>query len=259
MLSRLGKLLKPKNLWLLTGAKKGFCPVCRRSTLFVFPDPPATVRNHAMCVFCRSASRNRHLAKCILDEFRGKGIVRLSDFSRRPELRVFHTASGGIISDALGKGKNIVRAEFFEGVSPGDYQGGVLCQDLENLTFPSDFFDLIISEDVFEHLKDYSRGFAEVHRVLKPGGCHIFSIPFYFDRKTESLFRRIESSYEPIGPIEYHGDPIRGQIPAYSRFGYDLLEFLRSNGYSVKVEISQFEENIRYGTYNSYTFMTWKL
>ncbi len=43
--------------------------------------------------------------------------------------------------------------------------------------FPDGTFDLIISDEVFEHVLDQDFAFAELYRVLKPGGVSIHVIP----------------------------------------------------------------------------------
>lgn len=46
-------------------------------------------------------------------------------------------------------------------------------------------YDFLISSDVFEHvLPPVSRAFANVRRILKPGGVFIFSVPFGLDPDT---------------------------------------------------------------------------
>jgi hypothetical protein len=94
--------------------------------------------------------------------------------------------------------------------------------------------------------------------VLKPGGLHVFSIPFYFDRKTEDLF--IVQDKRPVlkEPIEYHGDPIRGRIPCFVHFGSDLLDLQRDLGFDAKVAIAQQADIRRYGVFDCYTLIARK-
>lgn len=45
------------------------------------------------------------------------------------------------------------------------------------IPFPENTFDLIISDQVFEHVIEQEQAFREIHRVLKPGGVSIHVIP----------------------------------------------------------------------------------
>ena len=47
------------------------------------------------------------------------------------------------------------------------------------LSYDDASIDLILSSDVFEHVPDPYRAHAEVHRVLRPGGHHVFTVPFH--------------------------------------------------------------------------------
>jgi SAM-dependent methyltransferase len=209
-------------------------------------------------VRCGSCSRNRHVAICVTQEFECKGIARLADFSKHPELKVFNASTATPVAKALGKGPNIRCSEYFDDVKPGQYKNGIQNQDLQNLTFDDGTLDLILSEDVFEHVADVRRGFQEVHRVLKKGGFHIFSIPYSFDSRTKELFSRRNGELVLAEPIEYHGDPIRGRIPCYTHIGFDIIDTLGEVGFDVRIEISRFADETRFGTFDSFTFITRK-
>lgn len=111
----------------------------------------------------------------------------------------------------------------------------VLHQDLTHLDFPDASFDLIISQDVFEHIPSYRRAFQECSRVLKRGGTLVFSIPFFPElaktqvRATLHENGDIHSDY----PLEYHGDPMSsaGSL-CFQHFGWDILDELRVSGFS---------------------------
>jgi SAM-dependent methyltransferase len=243
----------------ITKHSLGKCPVCSRNTIFLHSDISKNIRNHAICVWCKSASRNRHLAKCLLELFENRGVKKLSDFGKTPELTVLNTSHDGPIAKHFGNAKTIFNTEYFDNIKSGQYKNGIRCENLEQLSLESDSIDLLITEDVFEHVKEIWKAFKEVYRVLKPCGCHVFSIPFYFDKKTKPLFKKDgKDLFSLIEPIEYHGDEIRERIPAFYHLGYDLLNKLAEIGFNTNIKISQYHEYRKYGTYDSYTFISQK-
>jgi len=75
-------------------------------------------------------------------------------------------------------------------------------------TFEAEAFDLVITCDVFEHLPDAAPAVREIIRTLKPGGAHIFTVPWFRSKKTliravckDGLVRHLEKP-------DYHGNPI---------------------------------------------------
>jgi SAM-dependent methyltransferase len=50
-------------------------------------------------------------------------------------------------------------------------------QDAQALTYPSDFFDAVLSVDVIEHVQDCRKAVREMRRVCKPGGHVIVTAP----------------------------------------------------------------------------------
>jgi SAM-dependent methyltransferase len=52
-----------------------------------------------------------------------------------------------------------------------------LVADGEAIPYPDNNFDLVFADNVLEHLAEPSRIFAEVARVLKPGGHFLFKTP----------------------------------------------------------------------------------
>lgn len=51
--------------------------------------------------------------------------------------------------------------------------------DLEESRFPDEdgSYDVVVCNQVFEHLKNIFLPLSEIHRVLRPGGTFIFSVP----------------------------------------------------------------------------------
>jgi SAM-dependent methyltransferase len=51
------------------------------------------------------------------------------------------------------------------------------------LPFEDNIFDLIICSEVLEHLENYHGAIEEIHRVLKPGGKFLPSVPSFWPEK----------------------------------------------------------------------------
>lgn len=114
------------------------------------------------------------------------------------------------------------------------YMRFVRHEDLTNLSFADNEFELVITLDVFEHIPNYRRAFAEVYRVLSPNGWLVFTIPFFYDQATT----RVRASINSDGTITYHlppeihGNPVSkdGSL-CFQNFGWDILDVLRETGF----------------------------
>lgn len=107
-------------------------------------------------------------------------------------------------------------------------------EDLTSMSFADGEFDLAITLDVFEHIPNYRKAFAELCRVLSPCGRVIFTIPFFYDLENT----RIRASIGSDGiihhlPPEIHGNPASadGSL-CFQNFGWDILSDLKHAGFS---------------------------
>jgi ubiquinone/menaquinone biosynthesis C-methylase UbiE len=64
---------------------------------------------------------------------------------------------------------------------------------VEDLPYPSDFFDGVISTDVLEHVLDLNSAVREMLRVVRPGGMLIVRVPY-----RESLKAYLDSKYKYV-------------------------------------------------------------
>ena len=132
--------------------------------------------------------------------------------------------------------KDLVGSEFFGAeYQSGEYVNGILHEDAASLSFPDESFDLVISNDVFEHVYDYERAFREACRVLKKRGKLIFTVPFNANNsktelRTVSDEGKISYLMEPV----YHDNPVEKHPPllVYQIFGWDILDLLEKCGFS---------------------------
>ncbi len=70
---------------------------------------------------------------------------------------------------------------------------------------PSDYFDMVFSVSVIEHvpLVEYEAFFADMHRILKPGGVHIHSYDVWWLKDLQPMFQAVETAgFEWLEPRE---------------------------------------------------------
>jgi SAM-dependent methyltransferase len=255
--TRITILTKKAVLKNLRYHKLGKCNICGNITIFICTDFK-TARNNMFCIFCNSYSRKRHVAQMILREI-FKENYSISDITTKSNIRIYNTDTKDAFSKVLYNYDHYYCSGFFPNIEPGkQISERVYCQNIEKTTFNDESFDLVITEDVFEHIRDYEKGFREIFRILNSGGYHIFSVPCYFDKPT---IHRVDTSGDDdihILPPEYHGDGIRGKILAYRTFGTDIFDLLRKIGFETKVAFSRYADQ-KYGIFDSYTFVSKKI
>jgi SAM-dependent methyltransferase len=69
------------------------------------------------------------------------------------------------------------------GEAPLDARAVAVRGDAYRLPFPDESFDVIVAAEVLEHLHDDARAFAELERVLKPGGRIAVTVPRWFPER----------------------------------------------------------------------------
>lgn len=103
--------------------------------------------------------------------------------------------------------------------------GGWLNQDLEKQSFASESFDLVVSQDVMEHVFDIDAAFQEIARTLRPGGAHVFTTPLVNKgaRSEPRAVRLADGTIQHLAEPEYHGNPVdpAGSLVTWY-FGFDL-------------------------------------
>lgn len=239
---------KLDNLVSRSSISVGKCPICGNFTIFCnFTD---NLRESGRCLFCKSSNRQRQLAATLLKtihETKGlrfssihKFTLSLSTISVLSDFKIYNTETTGGLHNLLEKCPDCYTASEYLGndYKSGDLVNGTLHQNLLETSFASALLDLVISGDVFEHIPDPYKAFSEIHRILKPGGRHIFTVPFYGDRYRDEIRAVIESdgSINHLLPPAYHGDPIRPEgILVYVIFSMEMLMKLNDMGYQVKM------------------------
>lgn len=207
-------------------ANLGICLVCDHLTLFVETGP--WLANDYLCVRCHSMPRWRGIVHVLND--------RIPDWR---DLTMHECGAGGAASRKFRResagysGSRYLLPE----VPRGDVVGDVSCQDIEGLTFADESLDLVITQDVLEHVLRPDRAVAEIARVLRPGGAHVFTVPIYHGCRT--LVRAVpsDSGIEHLLAPDYHGGPENPERSLVIReWGDDFVDFVSEHsGLSTEV------------------------
>jgi SAM-dependent methyltransferase/MoaA/NifB/PqqE/SkfB family radical SAM enzyme len=218
----------------------GICSVCGADTEFTVKKAGFSLRE-TICGSCGASRRSRDLVTGILKTYGLDALGSLTDqLSGLTHLTIFEAQAEGPLHRVLRQLPDYRCAEFFDGIPLGSTNAaGVRCEDLERLTFADDSLDLVITQDVFEHVADPQAAFREIARVLKPGGCHIFTVPLHEGHNTLTRVEVINGQPVHLMPPVYHGDPLRatGSL-VYTDFGNDLPDLLVPLGFATDI-ISQ--------------------
>lgn len=214
----------------------------------------APTRETYECAACAASLRYRQQAAAIAASF-GRPDATLNELVTDVSFRTMTIFEPGIVGPfrrVLRDLPGYLNSYFWPDVEPGAQHDGVVCEDLRSLTLADESWDLAISSDIFEHIRGPMTAFAELFRVLKPGGAHVFTVPMRWPLPGTTVDRVDYSGQEDVLllPAEYHGSPVdpNGSL-VYTDFGMDLPERLNELG---------FETSTHHGYRNAITFVSRK-
>jgi hypothetical protein len=196
----------------------GYCAVCGAQSEFIARHH--WLRDHFLCQRCGSIPRERALLT-VLEQ-------RYPDWRERS----LHESSPGSPSSTklAHECKGHVASHYFMDVAGGGFKDGMRSENLERQTFADASFDLVITQDVMEHVFDLPAAYREIARTLKPGGAHIFTTPVYKGLAKSELRARLNGSeIEYLAEAEYHGNPIdptKGALVTI-HYGADIGELIQ--------------------------------
>lgn len=194
---------------------QGVCPVCERKTYFIKKGD--WLRDEYICILCNSIPRHRAIIRVIEMMF--------PDYRN---MRLFESSPCGAASDKLKKNcSHYLSGFYYEDIPPGEFKSGHRCENLERLTFDDNTFDLVVTQDVLEHVLNPELAFKEISRVLRPDGAHVFTVPYYYWQKTFIRARKTHHGMEYLAPKIYHGNPIdeNGSL-VVTEWGEELAEYI---------------------------------
>jgi len=195
------------------------------------------------CAHCGATLRGRRIARVLLSLY-GVGappapVRSLARWVERPEIQVLRVAE---INRIDGLHEQLVRLPLFSGsdhdpaIKDGAPNGGVRSEDLTRLTYADGCFDLVLTSETLEHVPDLDVALAEIHRVLAPGGRHVFTVPL-LPGIPETFARSIvlpDGSIQDRSPRISHPGGDWG-YPVFTEFGADLPALLERAGFETDV------------------------
>lgn len=207
---------------------KGYCVICESETHFIELGP--WLRDEYKCEKCKTIPRQRALIS-VLNQ----------SFPKWKDLVIHESSPGGRSSDHIAKYcRQYTASQFYPDQPFGTTVGAFTNQDLSRMTFESNHFDLLVSQDVFEHVINPEPAFSEIARVLKPGGAHIFTMPWYPELKSTRI--RAEEKNNEVVHLEepmYHGNPVSHDGSLVTRdWGRDFTDIIfKSSGLSTTIHL----------------------
>lgn len=211
----------------------GLCNVCGQDKGFTLKT--ANFREDLACTACWSFTRKRQITAAVLSELGAPHPAILRQCRHLLPEAIWLMETGAYAQEFATA--NLVTSDYLsaDAVS-GQIYKGVRHEDAMNPSFAAETLDLIISSDVMEHIPDPYLAHRQLYRCLKPGGAHIFTVPFFAHKACDEVRAAMSEGKEILlAPPEYHGDPLRGKILVFRIFGIEMLVNLESIGYAVKM------------------------
>jgi SAM-dependent methyltransferase len=200
---------------------RGYCSICEADTQFIVKHP--WLRDFYVCEKCGTCPRQRAVAE-ILTWVRPHW-RKCSIHESSPCIPFFEQQC-----------PLYTKSYYFEEIPVGSLDpAGRRCENLEYLTFPDETFDIFITQDVLEHVFNPDKALAEIMRVLRTGGLHIFTAPKHKGiLKTYQRARLNNGQVEHLHEANYHGNPIAdGRSLVTWDYGADFDDLIQQwSGYN---------------------------
>jgi SAM-dependent methyltransferase len=197
------------------------------------------LRETLRCAGCHSKMRDRTIAfglLTVLNRRLGTAVETLAELAPLlpPDLRVLDTDAHSRFGKSLRSAAGYVSSLYLPDRENGATldANGTVNVNLEDMPFPDDSFDIIITSEVMEHVRYVDTAHREIARCLRPGGTYLFTVPY--DAGLSQTLRLIDpvSDRHLVDRPHIHGDPQlrRKGIKSYRVFGRDIVDHLRRAG-----------------------------
>ncbi len=167
---------------------------------------------------------------------------------------------GRVLENGCGVGMYVEKLSGFGGTVIGleyDFERTVAAHQLaphitngagENLPYPANHFDLILSHEVIEHVQDDRAAIAEMVRVLKPGGRAVIFCPNRgYPFETHGIYWRGKYKFGNIPFVNWLPRKIRDRLAPHVRV-YSRRDIRRR---LAGLQIDTLEHAILFGAYDN--------
>ena len=206
----------------------GFCVICERDTTFEALRKeelkeawfPHWFRDALRCPNCQSLPRQRAVFTVLSSLYPDWREARIHECS---------PGMGGASRRLRMECAGYTATQYDPGIGFGNSSpAGYRSENLQAQTFGDETFDIVVTQDVFEHLMQPDRAAREIARTLRPGGAHIFTVPLANGKKKSS--RRavmIDGALVHVAEPQYHGNPMAddGSLVTID-WGEDIMDYI---------------------------------
>jgi SAM-dependent methyltransferase len=172
-------------------------------------------------------------------------LVRQDWFRRLDVAEINAIGPMGALHPFLAQLPHLAFSEYRGPEQRGEIINGARNEDICELTYADNSFDLVLSSETLEHVPDFRAALRETRRVLRPGGRHIFTVPIVASRTMTQGRARITAEGEVIHllPPLFHGRggglyryvPVGNDLLTFTEFGMDLVRYIREACFEVEV------------------------
>ena len=218
---------------------EGFCPICEKNTTFVSEN--VWLRDFFFCTNCGSVPRQRALMLVIEKYY--------------PNWRnmIIHESSPTIVAitekfKSINNGRGgYITSQYYPEKELGIMVNGYRNENLEMQTFEDEIFDIVITQDVFEHLYNPEKAFIEIARTLKHGGAHIFTVPIINKFNKTEQWAKADSNGNPIF---LKSEERHVSFPVTFHYGFDIINLIKEHSGLDTIIESLY--NLNYGIWAEY-------
>lgn len=193
-------------------------------------------RETLACGACRATLRYRGQAEAICGRLNAGRSTTLADLAASgalSDLAIYEPGITGPFRPWLRQAGRYAQSFYDPDLPSGTRRAdGFVCQDLMATAFSDASFDLVVTSDIFEHIRKPFLAFEEIRRILKPGGLHVWTVPIGLPPPAETRARVDTSGPEDRMLMEpvYHGSGTDGLSLVYTDFGRDIGRLLAGLG-----------------------------